>query len=125
MSDCACLYGGDDFDYDEGAFSHCVMRTARKMHACSECNRTIGPGERYEHYSGKFDGRIFAVKTCLACADIRGHLYCGSYSFGELWGDIHSQIFERDGLTISCLDKLSTVAGKEKLQHAYAQWIAP
>lgn len=43
------------------------MRKARKKHRCSYCHGVIQPGERYEHYTGKYDGEIYVWKAHEAC----------------------------------------------------------
>lgn len=122
MADCACLYGGWD-DYDGSGFQSSTTRTARKPHACKECRRPIRPGERYEHFSTKYEDRIFTIKTCATCAEIREALYCDGYVFGRMWEDIREQFFEQGGLNIACVDKLSTVAAKEVLTRRWREFL--
>lgn len=45
--------------------------TARKEHKCCECQRTIKPGERYQLYSGVWEGAGMSFKTCRECHAIR------------------------------------------------------
>jgi hypothetical protein len=124
MSGCTCLYdygGFDDCDVD--GFQSAEMRTARTPKVCVECRQPIQRGDRYERFSSKQDGEFFSKVTCAACTDIRAALYCGGFYFGQLWSDIHTQIFARHGLTIECIDKLETTVGKEKLQSAWRQYL--
>ena len=44
---------------------------ARKPHKCSECGRTIEPGERYERTAGSWEGVFFTSLACLHCARAR------------------------------------------------------
>ena len=44
---------------------------ARKPHKCSECGRTIEPGERYERTAGSWEGDFFTSLACLHCARAR------------------------------------------------------
>lgn len=43
------------------------MRTARKEHICDYCGKKIMPGERYEHYTGKYDGQLYVWKAHELC----------------------------------------------------------
>lgn len=45
--------------------------TARKSHKCCECHGIIQPGEKYELFSGVWEGRGESFKTCHECAEIR------------------------------------------------------
>lgn len=44
------------------------MRAARKEHICDYCRMPINRGERYERYTGKYDGEIYVWKSHEACA---------------------------------------------------------
>ena len=123
MNDCACLYS--DYDADVCEFSSFTIRTARKQHVCAECRQPIVPGTRYEYFAGKSDGDVFAQKTCLLCVEIRTAFYCDSLAFGQLWEDIHEQMFPPvcGGLTSACLDKLKTPEAKQFLQRQWWQWV--
>ena len=52
-------------------FSSTSIRTARKTHKCCECDRVVNPGDKYEYFTGKFDGGMFTYKTCLTCSQVR------------------------------------------------------
>lgn len=55
-------------DADHCKASTTTQRKARKQHKCSECRRTIAPGERYEHTSGiDGEGDPFRHKVCQHC----------------------------------------------------------
>ena len=53
----------------------CTVRhvRARKQHVCSECSRTIEPGETYELVNGVWIEKWETYKTCLGCERIRDH----------------------------------------------------
>lgn len=121
MSDnCACLYGGFD-DFDETGFQHTEIRKSRKPRICVECRQTIPVGARYERYTCKFDGVISTSITCVVCQEIRGALYCDGFFFGRLWSDIKSQLFPQ--FSVKCIDQLTTVAAKTRLQSEYQTWL--
>jgi ribosomal protein L24E len=62
------------------------IRTARKTHTCSECDRTIAPGEQYAYVSYGKDGEMGSNKTCHHCKIAAQWLYkhCGGYCFGSI-----------------------------------------
>lgn len=64
--------------------------TARKEHRCSECARTIRPGERYERVTGLWDGRWSTFTTCAHCRAARVWLevVCGTWLYGELFQEL-------------------------------------
>jgi hypothetical protein len=121
IHDCTCLY--DAADGDQPAFHAREWRKARKTHTCCECRRAIQRGERYEHFSGKWERRMEVYKTCAACQDTRQSLYCEGWTFGQLWEDVEEQIFRETGLTIACIDKLATVEGKTYLQQRWMEYV--
>lgn len=122
MDDCTCLYGGFD-DYDEQGFQTRITRRARKEYQCVECREPIRKGDSYVHFASKFEGRIFTNRTCVLCEEIREALYCDGYFFGRLWADVRDQIFDRTGLTVACVDKLTTVEAKKRLQQAWMGYL--
>jgi hypothetical protein len=73
---------------------------ARKEHICGECHQTINTGEKYEVYTGTWEGDFFTAKTCSSCVEVREQ-YISGYAFGEVWegirecqGDISLSDFE-------------------------------
>lgn len=64
MSDCYC-------DYDPPEFYNATIRTARKPHKCDECDGAIGPREKYEYVSAKWNGWLSQFHTCERCINIR------------------------------------------------------
>ena len=120
MDACACLYGGwDDFDTD--GFQHSEIRKARKTYHCTECRGVIAKGERYERYACKTEGRIYTSITCLVCHEIRSALYCDGFYFGRLWADVREQLFPK--FSVKCIDQLTTVAAKARLQAEYQKFL--
>jgi len=118
MSDCgACLYSEED-GYSE--FCHISIRKARKPHRCCECLKTIMPGDKYEHYWGKYDGDTCAINTCIICAEIADAFYCDSRVYGGgLWDGMHYIMPE---LTVACFDRLSSPEAKAELQRRWMKW---
>jgi hypothetical protein len=116
-----------DMDHDGNEFYTEAMRTARKPHRCCECQRTIQPGERYEHAAGKGHGdRVFTAKTCAECSAIRDALVCGSWVFEQLWEAIEESVFPTWIHTgpWDCLAKIESVDARKALSDAFYAWKA-
>jgi hypothetical protein len=74
-------------DCEPNQFERVEYRKARKVHKCYECRRSIQIGDRYECWTGMFDGRIDRYKTCDDCAKLRDWLNKRTdccIAFGEL-----------------------------------------
>ena len=50
-------------------------RTARKEYSCDYCGGKIKPGERYEHYTGKYDGDIYVWKAHERCVFVAHEIW--------------------------------------------------
>ena len=120
MGDCGVCIGYDgDGEYPE--FSEIRTPKAKRVHKCTECDRDILPGERYQYYIGKFDGDFCTEKTCSQCAEIRAAFSCEEWPmFGELWNEIIEFMFPV--ITTACYDKLSTPEAKAKVRDRWMQW---
>lgn len=64
MSGCFCSFGDAELP---SVYSH-ARRAARIEHRCCECLEPIARGETYEFFTGCWDGKWHAYKTCLFCA---------------------------------------------------------
>lgn len=92
--ECSCVTVGlDDFARTISD----KTRTARKKHKCGECRILIQPGDKYEHYTGVFDGEIFTAKTCNDCLSLRNAFFCEGYYWEQIWNDMHEHIRECNG----------------------------
>ena len=114
-----------DQDYNESnEFYHELIRRARKPHRCCECGETIARGQSYERATGKSDGTIWAVSTCLDCRDIRKAFVCGTWMFGGLWESLREQLFEvwQTHSPIDCLAKLDSKSARVKAMAMYDDW---
>lgn len=60
-------------------------------------------------------------KTCLACAEIRGALFCEGWTYSNVWEDIHGH-WDNGGNILGCIDALATVAAKEALAQAWREY---
>lgn len=97
-------------------------RTARVKHTCGECGRTIKPGEQYEDARWVFEGRFEHQATCSICLGIRS-LFCGKWSYGNVWEDVYEYIANVDGEV--CSDAILSLkpAAREKLLEAIDQYL--
>ena len=71
---------GETFDLFDESFP-----IACKEHTCTECNRIIKKGERYQRVRALFEGRWEHYKTCIGCQRLREDI-CGCY--GDLDADV-------------------------------------
>jgi hypothetical protein len=81
--ECAC--SNIDVDND-GTYQLCsyAETIARKDHICGECHRIITSGEKYERFTGMFDGKFYTEKTCGDCLSLRKNFFSGFF-FKCLW----------------------------------------
>lgn len=56
-----------NIDYDPADFYSSQERKARKNHICSECDREIKRGEKYQNVFGVWWGDTSTFKTCCYC----------------------------------------------------------
>lgn len=121
MSECGVCIGGNDYD-GMAEMRECITPRARKAHKCCECLRIIQPGERYERWSGRFDGDFFSQKTCHQCAEIRNAFTCGgSWTTEALWSEMEYIVFPVLTTANECFKKLSPPA-KEFLLAKWRKW---
>lgn len=73
-----------------------VTPTARIHHQCSDCGRTIQPGETYQRQRGIHEGDPYTWKACRQCA----------YIASQLWATRH---FDDDGLYLPDVDWLDVI----------------
>lgn len=119
MSDCnVCLY----FDGDYAEFFHKKEVVARKDYKCSECDRDIPKGTKYQVASMKCDGEFSSYKTCLACAEIREVFYCEGEQFGGMFWEQMEELFGDITVSGDCLKKLKTPEAKRYFAERYRQW---
>lgn len=85
-------------DYDPADFYIATIRKARKPHSCFECGGQILHGEKYEHVSGKWEGRLDTFVTCERCCDIRqwvkNNLPCFCWAHGNMLDDAAEEVDE-------------------------------
>ncbi len=73
-----------------------AMRTARKVHKCDECGRTIAQGREYVYRAGVFDRRFDSYSMCVLCAaaedDLRDASGEACYSRGDIADHLRESI---------------------------------
>lgn len=92
--DCACVYVGG---YDGPNLYWVKMRIARKPNTCIECERTIEPGEKYEHDQSRYEDWWSSHVTCLDCKSIRDSFFCDGWLFGSMLDNLHEHIENMNG----------------------------
>ncbi len=117
MGDCGVCLSGWDGDSE---FCKTEIRKARKPHICSECNKQIVPGEKYEHAGGKSDGDLWSFDTCVVCAEIAETFYCEGRLFGGMLWEQMNDVME--SITTGCLERLTTAAAKAELMRRWQEW---
>lgn len=107
---CGCVYS----DGDEGEscdFMNTNEQKARKKHRCTECRRTISPGERYEYTAGSWDGDFSVYKTCEHCLSLRKEFFCNTWVYTSVIDDLQYHLEEVGGKVKSeCLLRLTDPA---------------
>ena len=119
---CADICIDMDYDNDNVFFSE-RMVTARKEHKCCECGAAIHCGQIFEYAKGKNDA-FWTAKTCAECAEIRKAMVCGTWVYGMLFEEIRASVFPewKQSSPIDCLAKIDSLAARNKLREAYADW---
>lgn len=74
---------------------HSRQQRARLQHQCTECRRTIEPGESYLAERTVFDGDAMSHKICAHCQRVRDYLidHCGGWLYGGLHEDISGHYY--------------------------------
>jgi hypothetical protein len=90
-------------DSDHADFVSEVTRKARKEHTCSECFRTIIPGETYFVAAIGSEGSVRTNKRCSHCNVAAGWLekHCGGWCYGGIREDLEEHWdndYRADGL---------------------------
>ena len=122
---CADVCINHDYDVEDSEFYVERATCARREHRCVECGGTISVQDRYWRGSGKNDGRVWTVKTCSLCYEIRRAFVCGSWIFGELWEAIREEMFPiwNERGPIDCLAKLESREARDKCREEYRVWL--
>jgi hypothetical protein len=84
MMECCCV---DDGDFERASLERAEIRRARKAYVCGECDEEISRGERYEYYSGVWEGAWVHYRTCLPCIGIRRDFFPCGYVWGQMRED--------------------------------------
>lgn len=120
MSDCDVCIGGCDGETSE--FFAESEPIARKLHRCSECDKAINKGEKYQRCSGKSEGEFWTFNTCLLCAEIRKVFSCGEgEALGELWEMMRDYAFPSLTTASPCFRECSAEAKAEVLRR-WREW---
>lgn len=123
MSGCGDVCLDHSHDGHNEFFSQATAK-ARKEHVCEECCETIRVGQQYERSSGKSEGLVWTVATCLRCREIREAFVCGFVVFGMLYESIEEEMFPvwNERGPIDCLAKLESRDARDYLRDMYREW---
>ncbi|MCY4507837.1 MAG: hypothetical protein OXG35_12890 [Acidobacteria bacterium] len=117
--DCPCV-DGSDHDAPQPSYCRVSTRRAAKRYSCYECRDPIEPGAQYENVHGLWEGEWDTMRICAGCADIRRELFCGPWSYGEMWDDLRAaDVLLPRMAPKACFLKNLSAAGAAKLK---AQW---
>ena len=103
-----CVCG--DYDGEPADFYVTRMVRARKAHICVECREEVAPGEKYERTSGKWNGSMDIIRTCVLCLRIRDDL-CPN---GWVYGMLREAIWECLGTDYVTGEAKRAIAGEEE-----------
>lgn len=120
--DCGVCIGGWGGDEPAELCLSDIVK-ARKPHKCEECGEVIPVGAKYERNKWLFDGEWSRMDVCLICAEIGQAFSCEGRMLGNMWEDIHDNMFP--AMTTGCLAKLKTAAAKEFLVTRWNKWKFP
>ena len=105
MSNCSCIYVAVD---DFAKFYSIKIRKARKEYKCSECNRIIEIGEKYEYVRGLWEEGFNTYRTCLDCLSIRNEFFCDGWYYTSLHEYLLEHIRDTGGqISENCILKLT------------------
>ena len=121
MNEGTCDVSIGGYDGDPAEVFHASIVTARKGHKCDECGEPIAPKQQYERISGKWDGSWSVWRLCLPCREIGSEFSEDGRTLGMLWEDLEANWDEGAHLQ-ACLNRLTTVAAKERMRHQWMKW---
>ena len=107
---------------DPADVSEFVSRRACKEHKCSDCNRTILKGERYEHCSWLYDERWSREHICQHCVWAAEWLkkYCRGYVVGGIHEDLCDHWYDSpDYRTIDLARRIIGIRKGWKTRHGF------
>lgn len=88
---------------------------ARREHRCSECDRMIHVGERYQRVEGRVDDEWLRYATCRHCQALSEamRVWCGGWPLGYLLAELVEHW--RDGFASIALGRL--IVGARRRWH--------
>lgn len=123
MSDeghCEVDFGDASDDAEPVEFYDEKMVTGRKVHQCSECDRTIAVGEPHQRKSYKFEGEFHCDRICDGCREVAGEFDL-RYVGGLLWESFWCEWDEGANLQ-GCLNRLTSVRAKTTMRDQWQRW---
>lgn len=121
MNDGTCEVSLSDYDGDPASVFNAGVVKARKPHTCFECREVIPIGAQHERISGKWDGAWSTYRLCLPCSEIGNEFSDNGRTFGFLWEGME-QNWDEGAHLQACLNRLTSVAAKERLRVQWLKW---
>jgi hypothetical protein len=106
MSYCSCVLSSAD-EGELASYYTASRPTAQKQHTCTECRRTIQPGETYERVVAVWVGHLHVVNTCEDCKSIIDEMFCEGLCHGFMLEDLREHISEVEVVSEDCLLSLT------------------
>lgn len=120
---CACSVDFELSSADGPEESECHELVAASNHRCCECQRSIEPGEVYEHYKGMYDDKWYTYDTCSDCLSIRNVFFANGYYFGEVLEYFYEFINDNGGqISEKCLSALTPRAREMACERIQEIW---
>lgn len=109
---CSCAIDFYEGDFEPVSLVKVKIRKARKQHSCTECERVIAAGERYENTSYLYEGVFFNCKMCVDCLSAKDQFFpSNGYCTGGMWEDIAQEVNCADGeIPEACISELTETA---------------
>lgn len=96
-------------------------RCAAKPHRCCECRSAIAKGERHILITMKAEGDWDSFRVCLPCDEIAREFMSPRVVGGLLWQEFDYQ-WEEGANVQGCMNRVTTVAAKQKLLAKWREW---
>ena len=119
-----CAYASSSYsDYEGWDFEpSSTFPKAKKNWKCGECGRVISVGEKYNCYTGKWEGRFVSERTCMDCYSVTKYLFKG-FTFGQVWDDLNDHLWNCEGeISYEAVSRLTPTARSKVCDMIEKRW---